>query len=80
MVAHQAETLRVNIAELAELCRASRSAVLRFTQKLGYSGFTEFKYDFSLFVHAGLVTRKESANRVQRRMCTSIFPSAERRR
>ena len=65
VLTHQSETVRVNIAELAQLCEASRSAVLRFTQKLGYSGFTEFRYDFSLFVHAGLVTHSESPNRVQ---------------
>ena len=38
VLTHQSETVRVNIAELAQLCEASRSAVLRFTQKLGYSG------------------------------------------
>lgn len=77
VLAHQAETVRVNIAELAELCGASRSAVLRFTQKLGYSGFTEFRYDFSLFVHAGLVTQEESANRVQQ--VASYYETAVRK-
>lgn len=65
VIHHQAETLRSSIAELAELCHASRSAVLRFTQKLGYSGYLEFRYDFSIFVHAGRVTRQESRNRIQ---------------
>lgn len=65
VVSHQKETLCANIAELAKLCGASRSAVLRFAQKLGYSGFTEFRYDFSLFVHAGRVTRQENTNQIQ---------------
>lgn len=65
VVQHQAETLRSSIAELAELSNSSRSAVLRFTQKLGYSGYMDFRYDFSLFVHAGRVTRQENHNRIQ---------------
>lgn len=65
VIHHQSETLRSSIAELAELCHASRSAILRFTQKLGYSGYLEFRYDFSLFVHAGRVTRQENRSRIQ---------------
>lgn len=36
------------IVDLAEKCRVSKSAILRFAKKLGYSGYSEFKYDFSL--------------------------------
>lgn len=74
VMAHQKETLCANIAELAKLSGASRSAVLRFAQKLGYSGFTEFRYDYSLFVHAGRIARKENSNAVQ--MLASYYEAA----
>ena len=62
---HRQETVRSSLNELAEQCGASRSAVLRFTQKLGYSGYIEFRYDYSLFVHAGRSAQQTSSNRVQ---------------
>lgn len=77
VISHKTETLRANIAELAKLCGASRSAVLRFTQKLGYSGFTEFRYDFSVFVHAGQTAKKERTNRIQ--LVSSYYEQAIRR-
>jgi len=65
VLSNRKETIRANIAELAKLSGTSRSAVLRFAQKLGYSGFSEFRYDFSIFVHAGQTARKESAGQIQ---------------
>lgn len=64
VLAHPTEVLHASINDLAELCGASRSAVLRYTQRLGYSGFTEFRYDFSLFIRAGS-THTEKTNRIQ---------------
>lgn len=34
----------INIVDLAKKCHTSKSTILRLTQKLGYSGFSEFKY------------------------------------
>lgn len=48
-----------NIYELAKLTGISRSAILRFSQKLGYSGFSEFKYDYSRYVHSGISSKTE---------------------
>lgn len=73
VLAHQSETLRSSIADLAALSQSSRSAVLRFAQKLGYSGYTEFRYDFSLFVHAGRISQVENQNRIQQ--LTSYYES-----
>lgn len=42
------------IIELAEKCRVSKSAILRFAKKLGYSGYSEFKYDFSVSEHSNI--------------------------
>lgn len=38
------ETLELNIIELADRVHVSKSSVLRFTKKLGFSGFSEFRY------------------------------------
>ena len=51
-----ADPIRVvhsNIYDLAKWTGVSRSAILRFAQKIGYNGFSEFKYDFSRYVHGG---------------------------
>lgn len=48
-----------NIYELAKITGISRSAILRFSKKIGYSGFSEFKYDFSRFVHSGSLKKAE---------------------
>ena len=42
------------IEELAKKCNVSRSAILRFAKRLGYSGYSEFKYDFALVSHSSL--------------------------
>lgn len=34
----------INIVNLAKKCHTSKSTISRLTQKLGYSGFSEFKY------------------------------------
>ena len=42
------------IIEFAEKCQVSKSAILRFAKKLGYSGYSEFKYDFSVSEHSNI--------------------------
>lgn len=39
------------ITKIAELADASKSAVLRFCQKLDYSGYSEFRYDMINYLH-----------------------------
>lgn len=34
-----------NISDLVKKTKASKSSIIRFTQKLGYEGFTDFKFD-----------------------------------
>lgn len=38
------ETQNISITKLAETCHTSKSTILRLAQKLGFSGFVEFKY------------------------------------
>lgn len=54
IVGHPTETVHLNIQEIADEVHVSKSAMLRFTQKVGYSGFSEFKYEFSRYVHSGV--------------------------
>ncbi len=58
VVENSSEVLRSNLSVLSNACGVSKSALMRFAQKLGYSGFTEFKYDFSRYVHSGTKTRE----------------------
>ena len=58
------EVLKSNLIVLAQACGVSKTALMRFSQKLGYSGFTEFKYDFSRYVHSGAKGQRiKSGNR-----------------
>lgn len=38
------EKLDLSINELAKKCLTSRTSILRFTQKIGFDGYSEFKY------------------------------------
>lgn len=40
------------IATVAEKCKVSKSALLRFCQKCGYQGYSEFKYEISRYLHS----------------------------
>lgn len=41
---HPKETIDMSITDLAKVCLVSRSAIFRFTKKLGLSGFNRLKY------------------------------------
>lgn len=41
---HPDESQKMTIIALSEACMTSKSTILRLTQKLGFSGFSEFKY------------------------------------
>lgn len=43
-VCNQNEILRLPIQQIAEKCDCSQSAIVRFCQRLGYSGFKDFKH------------------------------------
>ncbi|MDN6292052.1 MAG: MurR/RpiR family transcriptional regulator, partial [Tetragenococcus halophilus] len=44
IINHEEECKRLSITQLAEATMTSKSSILRFTQKLGLSGYSEFKY------------------------------------
>ena len=41
------------IIDVAEFADVSKSALLRFCKKLGYSGYSEFKFEVSRFLLSG---------------------------
>lgn len=41
---HPNDTQKMTIIALSDACMTSKSTILRLTQKLGFSGFSEFKY------------------------------------
>lgn len=41
------------LVAVAKEMKVSKSALLRFCQKCGYEGFSEFKYEISRFMHSG---------------------------
>ena len=45
--------INYNIITIADKIDVSKSAILRFCKKLGYSGFSDFKYEMSRFIHSG---------------------------
>ncbi|MDN6640577.1 MAG: MurR/RpiR family transcriptional regulator [Tetragenococcus sp.] len=44
IINHEEECKHLSITQLAAATLTSKSSILRFTQKLGFSGFSEFKY------------------------------------
>ena len=47
IINHPLETARKDINTIAKNTHSSKSALIRFSQKMGYSGFSEFRFDLS---------------------------------
>lgn len=46
------DVVKDNITTVASKMKVSKSALLRFCQKIGYEGFSEFKYELTRFMNA----------------------------
>lgn len=46
------DVIKENITTVANKMKVSKSALLRFCQKIGYEGFSEFKYELTRFMNA----------------------------
>ncbi|MGM9902911.1 hypothetical protein A5844_002414 [Enterococcus sp. 10A9_DIV0425] len=44
IVGHKKQCLTMSINDLAKKCLVSRTTIMRFCQKIGFDGFSEFKY------------------------------------
>lgn len=47
LLEHTTQVIRMNAKEFAAVCASSPAAVVRFSQKLGYKGFTDLKLDLA---------------------------------
>lgn len=56
------EVIRQNLTQLAQMTHTSNSAIIRFCQKLGYQGFSEFKFDMSRYILSGADTGIEASH------------------
>lgn len=61
---HQQEVQTLGIMQLADVTHASKSSILRMTKKLGFSGYSEFKY---------FLRHKVNQETIQIQQETSIF-------
>ena len=52
------------IVDFARSCGVSKSAVSRFAQKLGLSGFPELRFEISRFAHSGIEAKDESQTKI----------------
>lgn len=53
IMTNQYNSVQQNIVNMAKSIGVSKSALLRFAKKIGYNGFSEFKYDLARAVHRG---------------------------
>lgn len=53
------------INDVAVECKVSKSALLRFCQKCGYKGYSEFKYEISRYLHSVIDMNEVASNTTQ---------------
>lgn len=53
------------IGDVALECKVSKSALLRFCQKCGYKGYSEFKYEISRYLHSVVDMNEVASNTTQ---------------
>ncbi len=68
-----------SITDIARDCNISRSSILRTTQKLGFSGFSEFKYALKNDLHTPPLQEKDYFQQIEMAMHNTLkfFKSAE---
>lgn len=59
------ETQDISIIKLAEVCHTSKSTIHRLTQKLGFSGFVEFKYSIKQSIELHSATNDDMIEKLK---------------
>ncbi|SFP95414.1 transcriptional regulator, RpiR family [Desemzia incerta] len=59
------ETQDISITKLAEVCHTSKSTIHRLTQKLGFSGFVEFKYSIKQSIELHSATNDDMIEKLK---------------
>lgn len=62
------EIQNISITELAKICHTSRSTILRLAQKLGFSGFVEFKYSIKNSIDMNVTVSNEQEDLIDKLM------------
>ena len=74
--------ISLSIVELAELCKCSEATIVRFSKRLGMSGYQELK--ISLAAEGGSasvnsnISKKDTAYSIYEKVCNDIYLSLER--
>ena len=53
LLSHSGEVIHMNVKEFSAACGSSPAAVVRFSRKLGFKGFTDLKLDLAREAGAG---------------------------
>ena len=61
---HKEQCMEMNIETLAVLCNVSRSTVMRFAQKIGFSGYSELKACLRLEIDENAIDTPEELTRI----------------
>ena len=74
--------ISLSIVELAELCKCSEATVVRFSKRLGLSGYQELKISLaseggSTVISTG-ITSDDTAHEMYEKLCNDIYLSLER--
>ena len=79
---HPEETLPLSIIELAEKADCSEATLVRFSRRLGFAGFQEFKIALARENQTAPVnahmTAEDSAFEIYQKVCNDIYCSLER--
>ncbi len=62
------------IATIAEKCKVSKSALLRFCQKCGFKGYSEFRYEVSRYIQS--ITQITESDNVKTQTITNLYIEA----
>lgn len=65
---NKSDIQNISITELAKVCHTSRSTILRLAQKLGFSGFVEFKYSVRSSIEIDLSGSNKQENLIDKLM------------
>ncbi len=84
VLTHPDEILPISISELAERSSSSEATIVRFSRRLGFSGFQDFKISFANYTPAGLtdesVSESDDCLSLFGKVVTNIYTALEKTR
>lgn len=78
---HPNQLLPLSIVELAEKCQCSEATIVRFSKRLGFSGYQELKISLAKETNTNIVnahmTKDDTAFEIYEKVCDDIYYSLE---